>query len=76
MLRGNAGERRSRWDVGDEVRGCSLQPGPDSSYLDGAEMRGIWRDYDWSNGIIWVSKFGLLFVMRQWFAWMMVPCRA
>jgi hypothetical protein len=39
ILSGNAAERRSKADVGDDVRGCGLIAGPDRSYLDGASMR-------------------------------------
>jgi hypothetical protein len=41
MLRGNAAERESRGEIGDNMRGGDLHPGPDRSYLDGANMRVI-----------------------------------
>lgn len=41
MLSGNAAERDSEKVVGVDVRGCDLHPGPDRSYLDGANMRVI-----------------------------------
>jgi hypothetical protein len=76
MLSGNAAERRSRWDVGDDVRGCNLQPGPDSSYLDGAEMRGIGRDCGWKQrgnmGFqVWLVCYAPTVCMV-----MLLPCQA
>jgi hypothetical protein len=41
MLSGNAAERDSRGEIGGDVRGCDLHPGPDRSYLDGANIRVI-----------------------------------
>jgi hypothetical protein len=41
MLSGNAAERESGGEIGDNMRGCDLHPGPDRSYLDGANMRVI-----------------------------------
>jgi hypothetical protein len=64
MLSGNAAERRSRWDVGDEDEG--LQPEPDSSYLFGAGMRVIGSEYkSQKRSVIVVCN---LFVVRP-FAW-------
>ena len=31
--------RRSTWDNGGDVRGCSLRPGPGKCYLDGGDMQ-------------------------------------
>lgn len=45
MLRyaGKPPDRRSRWDVGVEVGGCNLQPGPGSCYLNGDDMQATAR---------------------------------
>lgn len=50
-------ERRSRWAVGDDVRGCNLQPGPDKFYLDGDDMQATRSDLClWGSGVVILCK--------------------
>ena len=50
-------ERRSKWDVGDELRGCNLQPGPDKFYLDGDDMHATTsQKYCRVSGVVIVSQ--------------------